>query len=301
MESVKVFLTTQQKNKMQGGKTFQLSASALQAGSGKHAVEIQMTLKNHKTLLKNVASGKGYRFSADKIEGSGFFKDIGKVIAKKVAPKILDKIGEKTGQKGITDALKGSVDGLVDVGADRISGGRLQKGSPEMRERMSRLRGMRKGKGMKSEEMIEGGNVFDKLGRDIKNGFNRTFNPKLGRKIKNAFESKQAREVYKGLANVGLKIGSSFTGLPLGLAEGEIDRQIDGASIKRRYKKANLMVEGGTLKDGVPHVMKMGNNPMIRHGGVMKKVSGRGFTSSKGTHYGGSFASPTSGGSFSSA
>jgi hypothetical protein len=142
---------------------------------------------------------------------------------------------------------------------------------------------------------MEGGNIFD----DIRNGFNRTFNPKLGRKIIDAFTSKPAREVYKGLANVGLKMGSSFTGLPLGLAEGEIDRQIDGASIKRRYKKKNLMVGGGTLVAGVPHVMKMSTNP-IRHGGIMKKV-GKGFTSSKGTHYGGSFASPTSGVSFASA
>jgi hypothetical protein len=166
-----------------------------------------------------------------------------------------------------------------------------------MKDHMARIRAMRKkGKGMQSEEEIEGGNVFDKLGRDIKNGFNRTFNPKLGRKIKKAFTSKPAREVYKGLANVGLKIGSSFTGLPLGLAEGEIDRQIDGASVggKRRYKKKNLMVEGGTLVAGVPHVMKMENHPMIRHGGIMKKgeqVSGKGFSSSRGTHYGGSFRS----------
>ncbi len=50
MESVKVFLTTAQKNKMQGGKPFQLSATQLQAGSGKHHVEIQMTAKNHKAL-----------------------------------------------------------------------------------------------------------------------------------------------------------------------------------------------------------------------------------------------------------
>jgi hypothetical protein len=93
---------------------------------------------------------------------------------------------------------------------------------------------------------------------------------------------------------VGLKIGSSFTGLPLGLAEGEIDRQIDGASIKgKRYAKKNTMVVGGTLVKGVAY-------PQIRHGGIMKKV-GKGFTSSKGTHYGGSFASPTSGGSFASA
>jgi hypothetical protein len=119
MESVKVFLTSAQENKLQSGKTFQLSASALQAGSGKHAVEIQMTLKNHKALLKNVSKGKGYRFSSDKIEGAGFLGDLakkaGKAVAKKVVEKALDKIGEKTGQSSITNALKGSVDGLIDV------------------------------------------------------------------------------------------------------------------------------------------------------------------------------------------
>jgi hypothetical protein len=302
MESVKVFLTTAQKNKMQGGKPFQLSATQLQAGSGKHHVEIQMTPKNHKALLKNVSKGKGYRFSADKIEGAGFFGDLakkaGKAAAKKLAEKGLDMIGEKTGQKGITNALKGSVDGLVDVAADKVTGGKLKKGSPEMREHMARLRGMRKGKGMQME--IEGEGVFEDLGRKIKRSFEKTFSPALGRKIKDVFTSGPAREVYKGLSRAGLQVGSSFTGLPLGLAQGEIDRQIDGASIKgKRYAKKNMMVEGGTLVAGVPSVMRMGNNPQIRHGGVMTKV-GKGFTSSKGTHYGGSFMSPTSGGSFTS-
>jgi hypothetical protein len=299
MESVKVFLTTAQKNKMQGGKPFQLSATQLQAGSGKHHVEIQMTPKNHKALLKNVSKGKGYRFSADKIEGSGFFgniaKSVGKKVAKAVADKGLDYIGEKTGQSGITNALKGSVDGLVEVGANKISGGKLTKGSPEMKAHMARIRGMRKGKGMQME--MEGGNIFD----DIRNGFNRTFHPKLGREIKSAFESKPAREIYKGLSRAGLQVGSAFTGLPLGVAQGEIDRAIDGAGVgKRRYRKKNMIVQGGTLVGGVPSVMRMENHPMIRHGGVMTKV-GKGFTSSKGTHYGGSFASPTSGGSFASA
>jgi hypothetical protein len=294
-ETISVFLSTPQKNKLQSGKTFQLSASALQAGSGKHNVDIEMSTKDYKQLVKNVGNNKGYRFTADKVMGSGFFKDIGKVIAKKVVPKILDKIGEKTGKKGLTDALKGSVDGLVDVGADRISGGKLVKGSQAMKDHMAKLRNMRKGKGVKSEEEIEGSGILD----DIKNGWNRTFNPKLGRKIKKAFTSKPAREVYKGLANVGLKIGSSFTGLPLGLAEGEIDRQIDEASVGgKRYAKKNTMIQGGTLVKGVPY-------PQIRHGGIMKKVSGKvsgkGFTSKNGTHYGGSFASPVSGGSFASA
>jgi hypothetical protein len=269
-ETISVFLTTSQKNKMNSGKTFQLSASALQAGSGKHAVDIEMTTKNYKTLVNNVSKNKGYRFTADKIVGSGFFKDIGKMVAKKVAPKILDKIGEKTGQKGITNALKGSVDGLVDIGADKITGGKMKKGSPEMAAHMARLRSMRKEKGMQTE--IEGGNVFDKLGRDIKNGFNRTFNPKLGREIKKAFTSAPAKEVFKGLTRAGLQLGSSFTGLPLGLAQGEIDRQIDGASLKRR---SNIMVKGGTLVEGVPRV----------------QVRGKGFTGVQGTKFGGSFKS----------
>jgi hypothetical protein len=202
-------------------------------------------------------------------------------VAKKVAEKGLDFIGEKSGQSGITDALKKSVDGLVDVGADKISGGKMQKGSVEMKEHMARLRSMRKGKGV----MIEGGDIagdFRNFGRKIKNSFTDTFTPKLGRDIKDAFTSKPAREVYKGLANVGLKIGSSFTGLPLDIAGDEINRQIDGASVRKR---SNVMVMGGTLVNGVPKV----------------QIRGKGFNSKSGTHYGGSFRSPTSGGSFASA
>ena len=171
-ESVKVYLTSAQRNKMGSGKTFQLSAHQLSAGHGKHAVEIQMTSKNHKQLLRNVAKNKGYRFTKDKIEGSGIFGNIAKSIAKAAAPKILDKIGEYTGQSGITNALKKSSDDLIDVAADKMtSGGRLKKGSPEMAARMARLRGMRK---------IKGGNVFDDLGRKIKRGFTDTFTPALG-------------------------------------------------------------------------------------------------------------------------
>ena len=77
-ESISVFLTSAQKNKMQQGKTFQLSAHQLQAGSGKHHVNIEMTPKNHKELLKNVSKNKGYRFTKSKIEGSGIFGDIAK-------------------------------------------------------------------------------------------------------------------------------------------------------------------------------------------------------------------------------
>jgi hypothetical protein len=155
-----------------------------------------------------------------------------------------------------------------------------------MKEHMARLRSMKKGKGMVDE--VDGGSIasdFRNFGRKVKRGFTKTFNPKLGNDIKDALTSKPAREVYKGLADVGLKIGSRFTGLPLGLAQGEINRAIDGAGASIR-KRNNIMITGGSLVGGVPQVQ-------VR--------TGKGFTGKDGTHYGGSFKSPTQGGSFKSA
>ena len=268
-ESIKVFLTSQQKNKLQQGKTFQLSAHQLSAGHGKHSVEIQLSAKNHKQLLKNVSHNKGFRFTPDKIEGSGIFSSIAKSVAKAAAPKVLDHLGEKTGQKEITDALKGSADGLIDVAADKITGGKLRKGTPEMRERMSRLRAMRK---------VKGGNIGD----DIRNGFNRTFNPALGRKIKDALTSPEAKQIYSGIAAAG---ATALTGNPLtGAAAGETVSALSGAGVKRRYKKKNLLVVGGTLVAGVPNVQ-------LNHFGKVTRVGGS-FRSPTGTLYGGSFVSP---------
>ena len=124
---------------------------------------------------------------------------------------------------------------------------------------------------------VKGGN----LGDDIRNGFNRTFNPALGRKIKDALTSPEAKQIYTGVAAAG---ATALTGNPLaGAVAGEAVGALSGAGLKRRYKKRNLLVVGGTLVAGAAY-------PQLR-------VMGKGFTSSKGTHYGGSFKSPTSGGS----
>jgi hypothetical protein len=58
------------------------------------------------------------------------FSKILKSNRQKAAPVALDYIGKKSGQKGITNALKGSVDGLVDVGADKFMGGKMKKVVP---------------------------------------------------------------------------------------------------------------------------------------------------------------------------
>ena len=49
-DKIQVFLTSAQKKKFENGKTFQLSATQLNAGTGKFHVEIEMTTKNHKEL-----------------------------------------------------------------------------------------------------------------------------------------------------------------------------------------------------------------------------------------------------------
>jgi hypothetical protein len=323
---IEVFLNNAQKKKFEKGDNFQLSATQLQSDDGEHHVEIEMQPKHKKELLRNVSKNKGYRFSAEKVVGGSILGDIarglGKKFVKKGANKLLDTIGNRTKHRGITDGIKNhAVDPLVNFGVDRISGGKMAKGSPEMAEKMARLRGMKKsgstavkhshssnieGNGIiddirntlfkisggsmrigspemnklemeiKNEhESINGSGIFD----DIRNGWNRTFNKKLGRKIKKTLTSPTAKKVYKGLTAGGLAIGSRLTGLPLGLARGAINNQIDGASIK---KKDNLMVEGGTLVRGVPQVQ-------VR--------SGAGFTGKSGTRYGGSFKAESRGGS----
>jgi hypothetical protein len=126
--------------------------------------------------LSNVSKNKGFRFTPSSIIGHGFFGNVAKSVLKSVAPKaiLVDFIGDKTGTRGLADALKPSANGLIDLGVNQTSGGRLVKGSPAMKERMAMLRGMRKGAGHKKMKMdmdmdvIQGTNVFD----DIRNGFN---------------------------------------------------------------------------------------------------------------------------------
>ena len=149
-----------------------------------------------------------------------------------------------------------------------------------MAERMARLRAMRKGKAV-----VEGEGILD----DIRNGFNRTFNPKLGRKIKKALTSPIAKDIYRGVADIGLDALGAYTGNPLVGAVGSqvANSAIDGLGFKRGRK--NTMVVGGTLVGGVPRVQIRG-----------KRIVGGNFTGIDGTKFGGSFRSVTSGGSFSS-
>jgi hypothetical protein len=112
-------------------------------------VEIEMPTKDYQKLLKAVSVQKGFRFTGNVVVGHGFFGNVAKSVLKSVAPTVIDFVGDKTGTRGITDALKPSANGLIDLGVNQISGGRLVKGSDAMKQRMAMLRGMRKGAGHK--------------------------------------------------------------------------------------------------------------------------------------------------------
>jgi hypothetical protein len=145
---IEVFLNTAQMKKFEKGDNFQLSADQLQSDSGDHHVQIEMQPKQKKELLRNVSKNKGYRFSSNKVVGGLILGDIargiGKNFVKKGADKLLDSIGNRTKHRGVTDVIKNNaVDPLVNFGVERISGGKIAKGSPEMAEKMARLRNMR--------------------------------------------------------------------------------------------------------------------------------------------------------------
>jgi hypothetical protein len=173
-------------------------------------------------------------------------------VLKSVAPKTIDFIGDKTRTRGLTDALKPSANGL-DLGVNQISGGRLVKGSPAMKERMAMLRGMRKvgaGHNIKMDMDMHGANVFN----NIRNGFNRTFTLALGKDIKKALTSPVVKYIYKGIIDVTAPAIGIATGTLIvsGIASQAANKLIDGMSIKRRKSgKKNTMVgpKGPTHSD----------------------------------------------------
>jgi hypothetical protein len=286
-EKITLYLSTAQKNKLSKGQTFQLSNQQLQAGEGKHMVEIELPSKEYQKLVKNVSLQKGYRFTPNVVVGHGFFGNIAKSVLKSVAPTVIDYVGDKTKTRGLTDAIvKPIANNVIDLGVNQVSGGRLMKGSPEMKERMAMLRGMRKGAGHKMKmdmgmDMV-GGNVFD----DIRNGFNRTFTPALGKDIQKSLTSPIAKNVYKTVADASLGALGTATGTPIlsGIASQGINALIDGANIRRRKSNKNMMIQGSSLINGVPPSIQMNHimNPV-----PIRDIGGGSFLSA-----GGSFLSP---------
>ncbi len=72
MDTVKLRLTTPQLKKLQGGLSFQLSHPQLSGDSkGEHDIEVQLPSQHTKRLMKNISTGKGFRFPTSSSSKSG--------------------------------------------------------------------------------------------------------------------------------------------------------------------------------------------------------------------------------------
>ena len=270
---VDLHLSSKQKNKFMKKKSFQMTADQCSSGPKKnhHHLCAVLSKKEYNNLLKNTSHKKGTRFSEDKfMEGTGFFKDVFKGIAKGVVPVLIDKVGDATNTRNLTDSLKPNSDKVIDLvagsgcdnknpfiapgyklavmpknelGAGLKKKGRFVKGSNEAKEFMLSIR------------KRKGGNIFDDIGKKLKE----TFNPDLGRKIKDVLTSDTANKVYKGISDVAIPIIATSTGNPLlgQIAKVRVDSAL-GNGLKKKTIKRGLTIKtsGSTLIGGVPQVIK---------------------------------------------
>ena len=278
---VDLHLTSKQKNKYMKGEPFQMTADQCSSGSKKnhHHLCAILSKKEYNHLLKNTHHKKGTRFSKDKfLTGSGLFKDVFKGIVRGVAPILIDKVGDATGTRNLTDSLlKPNADKIIDFVAG--SGIDEMRSTVMPRDKLLRSDEMRLavmpndyGSGLKKKARFvkgsieakefmlsirkkKGGNIFDDIGKKLKE----TFNPDLGRKIKDALTSDTAKQVYKGVADTVIPIIASSTGNPvLGkIAQIGVDSAL-GSGLKKKTIKRGLIIKtsGSTLIGGVPQVIK---------------------------------------------
>ena len=97
----------------------------------------------------------------------------------------------------------------------------------------------------------KGGNVFDDIGKKLKE----TFNPDLGRKIKDALTSDTAKKIYKGISNVAIPIISSENPVLGQVAQIGVDSAL-GNGLKKKKRGLTIKTRGSTLIGGVPQVIK---------------------------------------------
>ena len=251
---VDLHLTSNQKSKFMKKKAFQMIADQCSSGPKKnhHHLCAVLSKKEYNNLLKNTSHKKGTRFSKDKfMEGTGFFKDVFKGIAKGVVPVLVDKVGDASNTRNLTDSLKPNSDKIIDLvagsGCDNknpfiVPGYKLavmpknELGAGLKKKKGRFVKGSKEAKDfMLSIRKRKGGNVFDDIGKKLKE----TFNPDLGRKIKDALTSDTAKKVYKCILDVAIPIIASSTGNPMlgQVAKIGIDSALGSGLKKKTIKK----------------------------------------------------------------
>jgi hypothetical protein len=98
----------------------------------------------------DIVGGEGLFSSLKKAASSSIGKAVIKTIAKEALPVVANTIGTavaaRTGNQGLGNIASSLTTSLGNEGVKQATGGKLIKGSPEMKAHMARLRAMKKGK-----------------------------------------------------------------------------------------------------------------------------------------------------------
>lgn len=177
---IKVRLTGQQFDDLKKGKNIQLSAEHLNATGG---TVFHVTKEMHKKYQTAIAKGKGMRLTRgemshpEPIAMRGPDPEGGKFKLGEMDKSILKKIGDAalhsnlSGSEGVIQLTKDAAKQQLSHQIDRIPDGK----GISMKEKMARLRAMKKPKGGDMMDDGEGGKISKQQWRDFKGGFKKGF------------------------------------------------------------------------------------------------------------------------------
>lgn len=259
-------LTDAQKMKLLKGLAVQIPHSSLGRDSGSDILHLGE--QNARKLLKAYKAGKGVRLSLSEEErqhGGDLFSDIIKNPAvQRVAEKVIDKgidrllSGEGVKKAGLprpmggdlfSDVMKSPitkrvVDKVIDKGIDKLLGGKVVKGSEEAKERMRRVRAMKKG----------GGGVEDFFGK-IGNAFTQSWNQPPRSETERQMANFVNRNIIGSVPAVVSRINpdaGEIIGLPINAYLAERSRIDNGGAVRRKRGKG--------VKQSVAYKKAMKNN-----------------------------------------
>ena len=287
MHVVNAHLTAVQQRKAKKGAAFQLSASAMSQPPNTHIV--LNTKPKQSQFLRNQRNGKGFRFQAQEYQlmpensqGGDIAFNGGKLVGEIVTE------GGKINIKKIANKANVKVS---------VSGGKLVKGSQEAKDRMAKMRAMRKGGSVAaadsdmedSDDEVEGGKL--RLGRKINKAFNR-------KKVKKGFKAakKGVVDTYRSKEFKAVADVTTDAGLAYAQSQGYINK--DQAGDLRKLKRAAIhedmpglkkaarsaakneagrQLNGGALKEPAVKRKPKGTSNVTMYPNIPKTIKGKGF------------------------
>jgi hypothetical protein len=282
-------LTNPQIAKLLQGLTASIPHKNLGADKGDKIMLLSSA--NAEKMLKNYKSGTGVKVKLSNHEiASSIAKGRGieDIFKSPIAQKVIDKLVDK----GIDRLLGSGLYGgdifsdifnnptvqrigmkVVDKGIDRLLGGKVKgqsptvaslrpaKGSPEMKEKMARLRALKKGGGGAED-------FFNKIGNAFKQTYNQPPRSEAERKAANFVNENLIARVPSIVSRINPDAGEVI-GLPINAyldSRRKIDNQGRGVSNSKAYRQATKQLTGVDITPVVSNapVSKFKTNPKVR-------------------------------------